>query len=59
MLCNYIIYCILNVLQWATFFAGAVKSDRQERLYHIDDTPTGMSDVFREGEKLFEVNNYG
>lgn len=37
---------------------GTVKSDRQERLYHIDDAPTGMSDVFREGDKLYEVCNF-
>lgn len=37
------------------FFPGMLKMDRQERLYHIDDTPTGVSDVFREGDKLYEV----
>lgn len=35
-----------------------MKSDRQERLYHIDDAPTGMSDVSREGEKLYEVCDF-
>lgn len=34
---------------------GTVKAERQERLYHIDDAPTGMSDVSREGDKLYEV----
>lgn len=37
------------------FLLGMLKMDRQERLYHIDDTPTGVSDVFREGDKLYEV----
>ena len=37
------------------FLPGSVKGDKPERLYHIDDTPTGVSDVFREGDKLYEV----
>uniref|UniRef100_A0A0P4W8W7 WD repeat-containing protein 35 n=1 Tax=Scylla olivacea TaxID=85551 RepID=A0A0P4W8W7_SCYOL len=36
---------------------SASKLERQERLYHIDDAPTGMSDVFREGDKLYEATN--
>ncbi|MPC30130.1 WD repeat-containing protein 35 [Portunus trituberculatus] len=41
----------------STELISAGKLERQERLYHIDDAPTGMSDVFREGDKLYEATS--
>uniref|UniRef100_A0A6A7G3L3 WD repeat-containing protein 35 n=4 Tax=Hirondellea gigas TaxID=1518452 RepID=A0A6A7G3L3_9CRUS len=36
---------------------SAVKSDKVEKIYHVDDSPTGSADVFREGDRLFEATS--
>ena len=34
-----------------------MRSDRLEKLYHVDDSPSGSADHFREGEHLYEVGH--
>ena len=52
-------YCtdkLNNIINLFIFIADlAGRGDHLKRVYHIDDTPSGSSDVFREGEQLFEV----
>ncbi|XP_076068879.1 intraflagellar transport protein Oseg4 [Oratosquilla oratoria] len=51
---NFYLWHFKTPKAYSSIELASVKTERHERLYHIDDTPTGVADVFREGDKLFE-----
>lgn len=54
---KFIFICYYHLLiTFSLFYLGA--RHRKERLYHIDDTPSGVAEVIQDLDRTFQVNNF-